>query len=115
MSANSLSIVPFSSSPEAQPYRQACSAGTGSSVGNAGMPFIVLGYVLMLTGRGVAGAGAAAVAFGFLLGVVGLLFHVGGCMTLAEAKGHSKWLGLLGLLTCFGLLILLVTPARSKQ
>lgn len=51
---------------------------------------------------------------GGVLGLTGLLVHVGGCMMYAEAKGHSKWIGLVGLLTCVGLLISLMLPDRYR-
>ena len=37
-----------------------------------------------------------------------------GCMSYCEGKGHSKWLGLLGLLSIVGLLILVFLPDRHK-
>jgi hypothetical protein len=36
-------------------------------------------------------------------------------MNYAEGKGHSKWLGLLGLLSCFGLIILIFLPDHHKE
>ena len=35
-------------------------------------------------------------------------------MNYAAGKGHSKLLGLLGLLSCIGLLILIFLPDRHK-
>ena len=37
-----------------------------------------------------------------------------GCRSYAVGKGHSKWLGLLGLLSCVGLLVLIVLPDHNK-
>lgn len=81
---------------------------------NAGVPIIVAGYVLMVIGNLAAASGDGGVILGAILGLTGLLVHVGGCMKYAEEKGHSKWVGLVGLLTCVGLLILLLLPDRYR-
>ena len=52
---------------------------------------------------------------GFSVALVGAAFWVWGCMNYAEGKGHSKWLGLLGLLSCIGLIILVLMPDRHKE
>ncbi len=44
---------------------------------------------------------------------VGLLIMVWACMSTCVEKGYSKWLGLLGLLSCVGLLVVLVLPEKS--
>jgi hypothetical protein len=36
-------------------------------------------------------------------------------MNYAEVKGYSKWLGLVGLLSCIGLLVLVFVPDRNQQ
>lgn len=53
------------------------------------------------------------IGMAFLLG--GMIFFIWGCMNYAEGKGHSKWLGLLGLLSCPGLIVLMCLPDRHKQ
>jgi len=52
---------------------------------------------------------------GLIIEIVGLVFFTWGCMNYAEGKGHSKWLGLLGLLSCIGLVILVFLPDRNKE
>jgi hypothetical protein len=52
---------------------------------------------------------------GLILTIVGVIFFTWGCMNYAEGKGHSKWLGLLGLLSCIGLLVLIFLPDRNKE
>ena len=59
-------------------------------------------------------AGDAGALLGLVLGLVGLIVELGGCMKYAEEKGYSKWMGLLGLLSCIGLLILLMLPDRYR-
>ena len=44
---------------------------------------------------------------GWVMLVVGLCYY-------ALAKGYSKWLGLLGLLSCIGLVVLACLPDRTK-
>ena len=36
-------------------------------------------------------------------------------MNYAEGKGHSKWLGLLGLLSRLGLIVLILLPDHHKS
>ena len=50
--------------------------------------------------------GLMVLAGGVML-VVGLCYY-------ALAKGYSKWLGLLGLLSCIGLIVLACLPDRTR-
>jgi hypothetical protein len=52
---------------------------------------------------------------GLILTIVGVVLFTWGCMNYAEGKGHSKWLGLFGLLSCIGLLVLIFLPDRNKE
>ena len=72
-----------------------------------------LGILLQLAGRLVSRNEATALV-GFILILVGVVFFIWGCMNYAAGKGHSKLLGLLGLLSCIGLLILIFLPDRHK-
>ena len=74
---------------------------------------IGIGILLQLAGRLVTRNEATAL-IGLMLAIVGLVFFIWGCMNYAAGKGHSKWLGLLGLLSCIGLLILVFLPDRHK-
>ena len=49
------------------------------------------------------------------IGIAGTICFIWGCFNYAEGKGYSKWLGLLGLLSIFGLIILVVMPDKHKQ
>jgi len=53
-------------------------------------------------------------ALGPLLTLVGAVLFIWGCINYAEGKGYSKWLGLLGLLSCIGLVVLVVLPDKNK-
>jgi hypothetical protein len=73
-----------------------------------------VGIILQIVGRALAGAHGAGAILGMIVVLVGAAFFIWGCMNYAEGKGHSKWLGLLGLLSCIGLIILVVIPDHHK-
>ena len=50
-----------------------------------------------------------------LIGLAGTAVFVWGCMAYAEGKGQSRWLGLLGLFSCFGLIILVFMKDHYKD
>ena len=54
------------------------------------------------------------VALGYLGWLVGVGLIVWGCMSYAEAKGHSKSLGWFGILSCLGVIALFCLPDRCK-
>ena len=78
-----------------------------------------VGFILEVIGRflstNVAGAAAGRMIFGVILVLIGASFFIWGCMNCAVGKGHSKWLGLLGLLSCIGLIILMLLPDHHKK
>lgn len=73
------------------------------------------GIILQVLGRVLITVGDAAGILGLLLALIGAVLFIWGCMNYAVGKGHSKWLGLLGLLSCIGLVILLFLPDRHKN
>jgi uncharacterized membrane protein len=72
------------------------------------------GIILQVIGRLLAMRNPNLALVALILTLVGLAFFVWGCMNYAEGKGHSKWLGLLGLLSCIGLIVLVFLPDRNK-
>lgn len=96
------------------PVTRSFRAAPARTIRNAGIPLIIVGYVLMFVGRLAAMTGEAGAALGLIIALVGLLVNVVGCMQYAEAKGHSRLVGLVGLLSCIGLLILLLLPDRYR-
>jgi len=70
-----------------------------------------LGFLLEILGRFVLGGSW----IGLLLVLVGVVLFIWGCMNYAVGKGHSKWLGLLGLLSFIGLIILVILPDHHKE
>ena len=58
---------------------------------------IGLGILLQVAGRGLAYANEAAAIPALVMTLLGAVLFIWGCMNYAEGKGHSKWLGLLGL------------------
>lgn len=73
-----------------------------------------IGFVLLVLGRGiqVLVKEMAMVSFPFLLAGLGLFAW--GCFNYMKGKGHSQWLGLLGL-TFVGLIIMAFLPDKHKD
>jgi hypothetical protein len=46
---------------------------------------------------------------------VGVCLYAWGAMSLAEAKGYSRWWGLLALVTIVGMLVLVFMPDRHRN
>ena len=74
-----------------------------------------VGIILEIAGRALEYALPALAIVGLAIVVVGVIFFIWGCMNYAEGKGYSKWLGLLGLLSCIGLIVLVVIPDQNKS
>ena len=78
-----------------------------------------VGFVLAVGGRVLAGMGATSqnqsfTILGIVVGLVGTAVFVWGCVNYAQGKGYSPWLGLLGLLSCIGLIVLVILPDKHK-
>jgi hypothetical protein len=73
-----------------------------------------IGFVLQLGGHflrtNVDGMGI----IGLVIAIIGLALFIWGCVNYAQGKGYSGALGLLGLLSCFGLIVLVVLPDKHK-
>jgi hypothetical protein len=76
---------------------------------------IIFGFIVQAIGRGIANISYEGAVIGAIIGVGGVVLFVWGCMNFAEVKGHSKWLGLLGLLSCVGLLIMILIPEKRPR
>ena len=74
-----------------------------------------VGILLQIAGSVVVLEVPSLALVGRTLSLVGLLFFIWGCMNYAEGKGYSKWLGLLGLLSCIGLIVLVILPDNNKS
>ena len=86
-------------------YKTKTNIGVGVGIG---MSFA--GRMMM---RSSGGSGAAAM-LGGVIALAGLLPFVWGCSMYAKGKGYSPWFGALGLLSCLGLLVLVLMPDRHK-
>ena len=73
-----------------------------------------IGLILEIGGQIINRQMPALILVGSLIALVGLLFFIWGCTNYAAGKGYSKVLGLLGLLSCIGLIILVVLPDKNK-
>lgn len=73
-----------------------------------------IGVVLLALGGGIQALveGMTAVVLPFLL--IGLALFMWGCFNYMKGKGHSQWLGLLGL-TFIGLIIMVCFPDKHKN
>ena len=74
-----------------------------------------IGIILQIAGRVLIYAMPNLALLGLGICLVGLIFFIWGCMNYAEGKGYSKWLGLLGLLSCIGLIVLVILPDNNKS
>lgn len=74
-----------------------------------------VGIILQVIGRLLAMRNPDLAIIALVLTLVGLVFFIWGCMNYAAGKGYSKWLGLIGLLSCIGLIVLVFLPDRNKE
>lgn len=73
-----------------------------------------VGILLEVLGRVAIAVSAALAIPGLIIFLIGVAVFVWGCMNYAKGKGHSPWLGVLGLLSVIGLIILVLLPDRHK-
>lgn len=77
-----------------------------------------VGFVIALGGRllvGTAHQNQGLLIIGGILSLIGTVIFIWGCVNYAQGKGYSPWLGLLGLLSCLGLIVLVVLPDKNKD
>lgn len=74
---------------------------------------IGIGILVQFLARGLMSDPSTA-SIGLVVGIAGAVFFIWGCMNYAQGKGYSMWLGLLGLLSCLGLIVLVVLPDKHK-
>jgi hypothetical protein len=84
-------------------YAQKTNIGVG-----VGLVLNILGGILSRSGS------QAGAILGLLLSLAGTVIFIWGCWNYAEGKGHHGAWGLLGLLSCIGLLILVFFPDKHK-
>ena len=75
---------------------------------------VAVGLVLQIFGNSMRGNADLTGTLGLIIALVGLVVFIWGCMNYAEGKGHSKWYGIIGLLSIIGLIILVLFPDRNK-
>lgn len=73
---------------------------------------VALGVVLQIAGSSLYHDGSPSL--GYLLLIAGCLIFIWGCAQYAKGKGHTHWLGLLGLLSLAGLIILFILEDHTK-
>jgi len=72
-----------------------------------------VGIVLQILGRMIVYGGGALWPLGWLVAVAGTVFFIWGCCNYAMGKGYPWPVGLLGLLSCIGLIVLIVLPRKN--
>lgn len=73
--------------------------------------FIALGLVLKVLGNLIA---RSSPLIGWMIAAVGGVLFIMGCCFYAKAKGYHGAVGLIGLLSCVGLIVLVVLPDKHK-
>lgn len=76
--------------------------------------FVVSGLLLQIVGSALAKAGFLGWLVGGPAALLGSVLLIMGCCFYAKAKGYAWWFGLLGLLSCIGLIVLYVLPDQRK-
>jgi hypothetical protein len=76
--------------------------------------FVVGGIVLQIIGGILAKAGFLGGLVGGPVGLLGSVLLIMGCCFYAKAKGYAWWVGLLGLLSCVGVVVLYFLPDLHK-
>jgi cobalamin biosynthesis protein CobD/CbiB len=76
-------------------------------------PAVWIGFLMQVGGNVLSRQVPSAGIIAAVLILAGVIAFVYGCMQMCEAKGYSKWLGLLGLLTCIGLLVIILLPQKN--
>lgn len=51
--------------------------------------------------------------FGLVLILISVPMFIWGCVNYAEGKGHSKWVGLVGLAGIIGMMVLIILPDQN--
>lgn len=89
-----------------QRYKTRTNVGVGLGVASQGV-----GAYMMET----EGGNDVKVVVGMALFLLGFGFFLFGCISYAAGKGQNRALGLLGLLSCVGLLILVALPDQHRE
>ena len=84
-----------------------------------------MGFLAQIAGRVMASQGNANAAnlagnstlviAGSVIALAGAGLFLWGCVQYCLGKGYSGWMGLLGLLSCIGLLVLIFLPDKYKD
>jgi hypothetical protein len=74
---------------------------------------ISIGLILQFTGAVLSASEWAPV--GPILELAGVFILIYGCAQYSKGKGHSKWLGVLGLFSTLGVLILMILSDKHKD
>ena len=76
---------------------------------------VILGFIVQVIARLIASISHEGVVIGAAIFLGGTALFVWGCMNFAMAKGYSRWVGSVGLLSCIGIVILILLPDNSRR
>jgi len=90
---------------------------TKTNIGvGVGFAISVVGRVLQFSANSAGGTGGQGLlGLGAVVSLVGAGIFIWGCVNYALGKGYSPWVGALGLLSCIGLLVLVILPDKTKE
>jgi len=75
---------------------------------------VATGIILEIAGQIIIREMPNLALVGAIITLIGVIFFIWGCMNYAAGKGYSQLLGLLGLFSCIGLVILVLLPDKNK-
>jgi hypothetical protein len=76
---------------------------------------VAIGLILEIAGQVINRQMPDLILVGSIIILIGVVFFIWGCMNYCAGKGYPKVLGLLGLLSCIGLIVLVVLPDKNKS
>lgn len=73
-----------------------------------------IGLISQIAGRVIINESEHLALVGLLLLVGGVIAFIWGCFNYMKGKGYSQWLGLLGVFSIIGLIIMVFFPDKHK-
>jgi mannose/fructose/N-acetylgalactosamine-specific phosphotransferase system component IID len=76
---------------------------------------LIAGFVIQYIGGIFSRISESGAILGIVVSIIGAAIFVWACMNYAESKGYSKWFGLFGILSCIGLVVLILLPEKRRR
>jgi len=74
-----------------------------------------IGFVIQLAGLFLFRAGPDGALIGWPLILGSVPVFIWGCLNYAQGKGHSKWIGLVGVAGIIGMIVLMILPNQHEE